>query len=166
MTDVNKIVQENIALVKSIAKKFPTTPVLDRDDYVSAGVIGLIKCLKTYTPKKGKITTYAYNPILWAMIRLYEKCHKNKPVTISLGEISTEEKTSKLYISDKVNIEEYFPEILTPKERKVIKLWLSNTKIKDIAKAAGMCESSVYPILRKAKIKIINATKEKNTSSK
>lgn len=148
----NKLVEDNIALVKHIARRFPKTPVLDREDYINAGVLGLMKCLKTYDPSKGKISTYAYNPILWEMIRLYEKHTKYKQERL------TPAIKNELVVDDEINIDEYLPSTLTKQEKKVIKLWLNNVKIADIAKAIKKSESSVFRILKKSKDKISDAT--------
>lgn len=156
----NKLVEENIPLVKHIARKFPRTPVLDREDYVNAGILGLMKCLKTYDSTKGKISTYAYNPILWEMIRLYEKHTKHKQERL------TPEIKKELVIEDEINIDEYLPSTLTKQEEKVIKLWLNNIKISDIAKTIKKSESSVFRILKKSKEKISDSTEKKSIARK
>jgi len=61
--DRNKIIQENLNLVKKVASKIyyrlPDIGI-DFDDLFQVGVIGLIKALENYNEDKGKFSTYAY----------------------------------------------------------------------------------------------------------
>lgn len=61
-TDINtrnKLICENLNLVKFIAKKY-SNRVLEFDDLVNEGVLGLIEAIEKFNPKKGyKFSTYA-----------------------------------------------------------------------------------------------------------
>jgi len=53
-----KLIEHNLRLVAHIAKKYSHS-VIDSDDLVSIGSIGLIKAIRSYKPESGKLATYA-----------------------------------------------------------------------------------------------------------
>ena len=53
-----KLIEHNLRLVAHIAKKYSHS-VIDSDDLVSIGSIGLIKAVRSYKPESGKLATYA-----------------------------------------------------------------------------------------------------------
>lgn len=65
-----KLIEHNLRLVAHIAKKYSHS-VIDSDDLVSIGSIGLIKAVRSYKPESGKLATYASrcieNEILMAL---------------------------------------------------------------------------------------------------
>ncbi len=52
------LVERNLRLVVHIAKKYQNTDE-DIEDFISIGCIGLIKAIKTFDDKKGRLATYA-----------------------------------------------------------------------------------------------------------
>ena len=55
----NKLIEHNLRLVAHIAKKYESN-LIDSDDLISIGTIGLIKAIDSYNlDKSTKITTYA-----------------------------------------------------------------------------------------------------------
>ncbi len=52
------LVERNLRLVVHIVKKYQN-PDEDIDDFISIGCIGLIKAIKTFDDKKGRLATYA-----------------------------------------------------------------------------------------------------------
>lgn len=144
--DKNKIIEENIALVKSIASKFNTNKYLDFDDLVSIGIIGFLNALETYDPTKGCITTYAYNPIRWAIIKELSKFKNNEQNSISEN-----------YYEIPTLLFEYIPEKMTDREIDILQCYSEGRKTSEIANKLGITEYSVYRIFKKIKRKLEKA---------
>ena len=54
----DKLIMHNLRLVAHIAKKYQNTPE-DAEDYISIGIIGLMKAIDTFDAKRGRLATYA-----------------------------------------------------------------------------------------------------------
>jgi RNA polymerase sigma factor (sigma-70 family) len=79
-----RLVQENIGLVISQAKKFKPTRVTDVDDYIQAGSIGLLKAIRKYDPlthKDTKLSSFAWIAILREIVH---EANKFKETTQTL----------------------------------------------------------------------------------
>ena len=75
------LVLENIPLVQKIASKIKRSqPLIDYEDLVSAGTIGLIKAIDRHDPSKSKLSTFAYPYINGEILR--EIRDKWQPVKI------------------------------------------------------------------------------------
>lgn len=149
--DKKQIVEENLALVRSIAKKFPKTRLSQFNDYVNVGVIAFLQCLETYDKSKGAITTYAYRPIHWAMIKEFNQAGRILP--------SINGKT--LPVFPKEEISDYFPDSLFQKERLILEKYVEGFKTTEIAKILNMSRGSIYRILKEAKQKILEDINDK-----
>lgn len=71
MTDRDKIVEENLALVHACCKRFRGKGI-EYDDLFSAGCVGLVKAVNNFNPDLGlKLSTYAVPVILGEVRRLF-----------------------------------------------------------------------------------------------
>lgn len=53
-----KLIMHNLRLVAHITKKYQSTPE-DAEDYISIGIIGLMKAIDTFDAGRGRLATYA-----------------------------------------------------------------------------------------------------------
>jgi RNA polymerase sigma factor (sigma-70 family) len=59
-----RIIETNMGLVVSYAAKFFKQASSEQaEDYIAAGVVGLLQAIYTYDPEKGKFSSWAYKPI-------------------------------------------------------------------------------------------------------
>lgn len=75
MSDV--LIMENQRLVYFVARRFRG---LDRDEAVSAGMLGLVEAARRYDPSKGAFSTYA---VQWIRMRILEVAKTSKIVNPS-----------------------------------------------------------------------------------
>ena len=54
----DKLIMHNLRLVAHIVKKYQNTPE-EAEDYISIGIIGLMKAIDTFDAKRGRLATYA-----------------------------------------------------------------------------------------------------------
>ena len=81
----NRLIEHNLRLVAHIVKKFDNS-LIDTDDLISIGTIGLIKGIDSYKrSKKTKITTYAARCIENEIL-MYFRSNKKNANTISLND--------------------------------------------------------------------------------
>lgn len=157
----SSLLTENIPLVISIARRFRIYKGCTRQDYISVGVIGLIKCLETYDADKGKIAAYAGRSIRWEIVRLIQQVKKWSEKEIRL----TSKSEAYLAYEDCPGIEESFPPSLTKREEKVLRLFSEGYTAREIATKLSATRTTIYKVLNKAKKKIKDAEKA-NTISK
>ena len=90
LTARNILVERNLRLVAHIVRKY-NTGERDMEDLISTGVIGLIKAINTYNPKKGnKLGTYASRCIeneLLMLLRQERKSSKEISLYEPIGSI-------------------------------------------------------------------------------
>ena len=66
---MDDIIEKNMGLVASVVKSFKPKNHVEKEDYMQAGRIGLWKALKKHDPSKAALSTYAWNPIRWEIIK-------------------------------------------------------------------------------------------------
>ena len=54
----DKLIMHNLRLVAHITKKYQNSPE-DAEDYISIGIIGLMKAIDTFDAGRGRLATYA-----------------------------------------------------------------------------------------------------------
>ena len=95
----DKLIMHNLRLVAHIAKKYQNTPE-DAEDYISIGIIGLMKAIDTFDAKRGRLATYACRCIdneLLMMLRAKKKSAKE----VSLYEpVGTDKEGNEIKIID------------------------------------------------------------------
>lgn len=157
---MNDIIEDNMGLVCSIVKRFKPKSVLDRDEFIQAGRIGLWKASKRYEPAKGKFSTFAWPYIQWEIVRTIQLSQKFKYVEIVEHPSYTQPD----------NILHLLPSTLTDTERQVILLRLEGYSFEDIGSfSGGKHRGWASKVFNSASSKIIHANrnkKEENTLSK
>ncbi len=94
-----KLIMHNLRLVAHIAKKYQNSPE-DAEDYISIGIIGLMKAIDTFDVRRGRLATYACRCIdneLLMMLRSKKKSAKE----VSLYEpVGTDKEGNEIQIYD------------------------------------------------------------------
>jgi len=95
----DKLIMHNLRLVAHITKKYQSSPE-DVEDYISVGIIGLIKAIDSFDASRGRLATYACRCIdneLLMMLRAKKKSAKE----ISLYEpVGTDKEGNEIQIYD------------------------------------------------------------------
>lgn len=135
---MDELIEENMGLVARIVNSFEPKNHTERQDYMDAGRIGLWKALKKYDIKSGNvISTYAWRPIRWSIIREI-KNHK-KHNNISLNDIS-DKFYSKNIDSD---LWECYTNEMTEDEKQILSLRVEGYKFREICNILNQSSSSV-----------------------
>ncbi len=172
----NKLIEHNLRLVAHIVKKFENK-IIDNDDLISIGTIGLIKGIDSYKEnKKTKITTYAARCIQNEILMFF-RSNKNTQSTVSLQDSigfdkdGNEVNLINMIKDDSINIIDYlhiqnnisslnkYIKNLTPREKEIVvkRYGLNNEKDmtqKEIAKQLHISRSYVSRIEKRALTKI------------
>lgn len=179
-TDVNcrnKLIEHNLRLVAHIVKKYDTK-LVDNDDLISIGTIGLIKGVDTFKDnKKVKITTYCARCIENEILMYFRKNNKySKDISINEA-VGYDKDGNEIEIQDILQVENVdfcddidlkdnikslykYINVLTPREKRIIieRYGLDNTKEetqKTISKKLGISRSYVSRIEKRALTKLL-----------
>jgi RNA polymerase sigma factor (sigma-70 family) len=71
--EIDRLIKENLGLVKSIVKKYKPKTRHEYQEMVQCGRIGMWKALLKYDKDKGALTTFCYNPIHWEILAYLKK---------------------------------------------------------------------------------------------
>ena len=143
---MDELIEENMPLVASIVNRFNPKNHTERQDLIDAGRIGLWKALQKYDPSKGNlISTYAWRPIQWAIIREIKKRQSH----ISIRDVAT---PPSLPPADMVW--EFFTNDMTDQEKRLIELRCQGYKFREICDIVGESPSSVKNRFYKTLLKI------------
>ena len=172
----NKLIEHNLRLVAHITKKYDTK-LVDNDDLISIGTIGLIKGVDTYNCNKNvKITTYCARCIENEILMYFRKNNKYSN-DISINEaVGYDKDGNEIEIQDIIQVENTdfcddidlrdnikslykYINVLTPREKRIIKRYgLDNTREetqKTISKRLGISRSYVSRIEKRALTKLL-----------
>lgn len=179
------LIQHNLRLVAHIAKKYGF-PERDLDDYLSIGIIGLIKAIDTFDDTKGiRLATYASrcieNEILMAIrgnkkqsreVYLNDSISNDKEGKeihlLDIMEESQEDLSERFVLADDIRaLREAMAEQLSPRELEILQLryGFSNGKEytqREVAGRFGISRSYVSRIEKKAIAKLRKALEERN----
>ena len=101
-----KLIMHNLRLVAHITKKYQNSPE-DAEDYISIGIIGLMKAIDTFDAGRGRLATYACRCIdneLLMMLRARKKSAKE----VSLYEpVGTDKEGNEIQIYDLCTEKDY-----------------------------------------------------------
>jgi len=184
----NKLIEHNLRLVAHIVKKYDTK-LVDNDDLISIGTIGLIKGVDTFSPNKNvKITTYCARCIENEILMYFRKNNKySKDISINEkvgydkdgNEISIEDIIqvdnvdfeSDIDLKDNIKAIYKYMDVLTPREKKIIidRYGLDNKREetqKTISKKLGISRSYVSRIEKRALTKLLREFIKNNNISK
>ena len=147
-----QLVRDNYGLVVSQALSFLSDNKIPLEDYIQAGLIGLLKSIRKFEEKKSKFSTFASVCIKNEMLNLKRKNKKDLVIfNDDLVSINHPE-----YISS--NFFEYLPDHLTEEDKFIIKLKLTNHTNSEIADFLSCSKSTVSNKIRR----IIKVIKESN----
>jgi len=153
---MDELIEENMGLVISIVNSFKPKNHTEREDLIDAGRIGLWKALKKYDAKKScKISTYAWRPIRWSIIKEIKNRKKSSEILYNNPNF---EKNLVEFIGEEVKdrIWESLPSNLTEEERMLIELRCEGYKLREICSIIGEKPS----IIKNRFYKLINRLKE------
>jgi len=147
-----QLVRDNYGLVVSQALSFLSDNKIPLEDYIQAGLIGLLKSIRKFEEKKSKFSTFASVCIKNEMLNLKRKNKKDLVIfNDDLISINHPE-----YMSS--NFFEYLPDCLTEEDKFIIKLKLTNHTNSEIADFLSCSKSTVSNKIRR----IIKVIKESN----
>jgi len=143
---MDELIEENMGLVISIVNSFKPKNHTERQDLIDAGRIGLWKALKKYdTEKDCKISTYAWRPIRWSIIKEI----KNKKKSTSINNIPAPT------VQNKEQIWESLPSDLTEEERLLIELRCEGYKLREICiilnERSSVIKNRFYKLIKRLK---------------
>lgn len=183
----NILIEHNLRLVAHIVKKF-NPPIMQTDDLISIGTIGLIKGIDSYKSNKNiKITTYVARCIENEIL-MYYRSSKKYQNTVSLNDhIGTDKDGNKinlidvikddklpiedeLYLKDNIDLLKEFIQKLNKLEKEIIirRYGLDNKKAqtqKEIAHDMNISRSYVSRIEKRAISKILREFIKKNKNN-
>lgn len=131
---MDELIEQNMGLVVSIVNSFSPKNHTEREDLIDAGRIGLWKALQKYNQSKGNLlSTYAWRPIRWSIIREI----KNRKKEISLYDIApplvqNNDKLWELYTND-----------MTDEEKELIELRKQGYKFREMCEILDETPSTV-----------------------
>ena len=145
---MDDLIEKNMGLVVSVVNSFKPQNHTERDDYIQAGRIGLWKALKKYNPDKGTVlSTYAWNPIRWEIIKEIKSVKKGKGTSLNI--------VSPPWYKPKDELWEVLPTtILSDEEIGFLQLRKMGYKLAEMADISGRTNSYVKRIFYKAIRKI------------
>lgn len=182
----NKLIEHNLRLVAHICKKYESK-LLDSDDLISIGTIGLIKAIDSYNlDKSTRITTYAARCIENEILMYFRSNKKNNNV-ISLNDSIGYDKDGNeinlidvipdkspeisdiLHNKDNINDLKIYLKDLSSREKEIIikRYGLFNQKEqtqKKIAKEMKISRSYVSRIEKRALTKILRSFMKNNST--
>lgn len=158
---IDLLIEKNIGLIVNEAKKFSPNLVSDINDYIQAGLIGLVRAINEYSPDyKTKFSTCAVPYIKNYILKEYNKFATQDPES---KKIKDKRKISTVYLKDWENklqvqpvlpkeIEEMLEESnLTEKEIIILKLYYVDDKtVTEIGKLYNLHHSSISRLIKKA----------------
>jgi len=153
---MNELIEKNMGLVVAVVNSFKPQNLTEREGYIQAGRIGLWKALKKHDSTKGAVlSTYAWNPIRWEIIKEIKALKKNryKP----LPPVHSPQHPAQQLPSDA--FWEIIPPSLSEEEVFLLDLRRMGYKLAEMAEIAGKKNSYVKRVFYKAvkKLKEYNA---------
>lgn len=144
------LIETHMGLVVSVVNSFKPQNITERDDYIQAGRIGLWKALKKYDETKGAVlSTYAWNPIRWEVIKEIKSLKRGRYSSLSQANVPA--------CLEKENLWESIPSFLNEEEIDLIELRKMGYKLAEMADIAGKKTSYVKRVFYNAIRKIREA---------
>lgn len=145
---MDELIEENMGLVAKIVNQFQPRNHTERQDLMDAGRIGLWKALKKFDVNSGNvISTYAWRPIRWSIIREI-KNHRYRHASLhEVCESISMEKKDQLWECYTANI--------TDEEKRILELRMQGYKFREICAILDEPSSSLknkfYNLINKLK---------------
>ncbi len=94
-----KLIMHNLRLVAHVVKKYQSSPE-ENEDYISIGIIGLMKAIDTFDAKRGRLATYACRCIDNELLMMF-RARKKTAREVSLYEpVGTDKEGNEIQIYD------------------------------------------------------------------
>ena len=142
-----ELILKHLGLALTHSKKFKTTTVVDKDDYLQIALMALLKAIRKHNPSKAQLQTFAWPIIINSLITEY-----NKAVNKNLQNISKEPS----YESD-MSIFDLLPK-LNEQEEKIIQYRIEGYNNREIASFLDISQETIRDTLTRVYMKI----KDKN----
>ena len=143
---MDDLIETNMGLVVSVVNSFHPKSSREKEDYIQAGRIGLWKALEKHDPQKSALSTYAWNPIRWEIIKEIKSIKANRYFSI------TEDKSPAYNTPE--TLWEHSPDSLSSEESELIGLRKMGYTLQEIADILGKGRSYVKRVIYKAIHKI------------
>lgn len=155
------IIAEYIPLIKAKASHFKSN-LLENDDLVSEGFLGLLSAIRAYNPQKGAFAAFASACITNRMRSAAAKAASGHLTYLSPDEFHVEEIQDEQPGAEDILIEKEqnheimrnIGKLLSQRERQVFSLYLSAYSYVQIAQKLGISVKSVDNALTRAKAKL------------
>ena len=167
----DKLIMHNLRLVTHITKKYQSTPE-DMEDFISVGIIGLMKAIDSFDAGRGRLATYACRCIdneLLMMLRAKKKTAREvslfEPIgtdkegnEIQIYDLCTEKDDVELHLEKRETYEELkkaMDKVLDDREREIIKMrygmfGVEEKTQQEVGKVYGISRSYVSRIEKRA----------------
>jgi len=120
---MDELIEKNMGLVVSIVNSFGPKNHTEREDLMDAGRIGLWKALQKYNRENGHlISTYAWRPIRWSIIREI----KSRKKFVSIDQVASP------VAETKQNLWECYTDDMSSEEKTLIDLRREGYKFHEI----------------------------------
>jgi RNA polymerase sigma factor (sigma-70 family) len=143
---MDDLIERHMGLVVSVVNSFHPKSAVEKEDYIQAGRIGLWKALEKHDPQKSALSTYAWNPIRWEIIKEIKSIKADRYCSI------TEDKNP-AYVTPET-LWEHCPDSLSIEESELIDLRKMGYTLQEIADILGRGRSYVKRVVYKAVHKI------------
>ncbi len=94
-----KLIMHNLRLVAHITKKYQNAPE-DAEDYISIGIIGLMKAIDTFDAGRGRLATYACRCIDNELLMMLRSKKKNAKEVSLYEPVGTDKEGNEIQIYD------------------------------------------------------------------
>ena len=136
-----RLIQNNYGLVVSQALSF-LSKNSNIDDYIQAGLIGLLKAIRSYDSHISKFSTFASVCIRNEILKLKSKEDKKRSFRIIFdSNLLAKSAAAKYYIRE--SFFDYVPDCLTEEENFILKLKLENHTNKEICDFLGCTRNAL-----------------------
>lgn len=145
---MDELIEENMGLVAKIVNQFQPRNHTERQDLMDAGRIGLWKALKKFDINSGNvISTYAWRPIRWSIIReIKNHRYRHAPLHEVCESVSIEKKDQ---------LWECYTANITDEEKRILELRMQGYKFREICAILDEPSSSLknkfYNLINKLK---------------
>lgn len=163
-TALEKLILQNKGLVYKLANYYaPVYKEGDIEDLAQEGYAGLVRAVQTYSPRKGKFTTYAFFWIRQAMLKAINKQQDtvslDEPIDdgegnqTTLGDVLADDANFIDELENRLTLESLWYEIrkeLPPLQFKVFVLWVYGYSLAHIAGRLGITLQEVKNLKQRA----------------
>lgn len=161
--DVDTLYERNMKLMYHLADKFSNLN-FDQDDFIGCGDIAFVKAIKIFDPNKSKWSTF-FSRIMVNEILMMNRSLKKQVETISLETIICVDNDCNILtlqdvLQDPADIEDEVmnrmaidkvlkaAEKITSQKREILRLYLNETKQRDIGKKLNLSQSHISKVIK------------------